>query len=118
MMDLDNFKMYNDYFGHQRGDRALRAIAKATKKATKDNDALIGRYGGEEFLIVVKNSDNETTKKIANKILESINKLAIKHSPVCENEYLTVKGVLKWIEKDRNTFIGGIELSEILDEPK
>jgi hypothetical protein len=35
-----------------------------------------------------------------------------------ENEYLTVKGVLKWIEKDRNTFIGGIALCEILDEPK
>ena len=35
-----------------------------------------------------------------------------------EDKFFTVKGVLKWIEKDRNTFIGGIELSEILDEPK
>ena len=35
-----------------------------------------------------------------------------------ENEYFTVKGILTWIEKDRNTFIGGIELLEILDEPK
>jgi len=106
MMDLDNFKKYNDYFGHQRGDRALRAIAKATKKATKDNDALIGRYGGEEFLIVIKNSDNASTKKIANKILESINKLAIKHSPVCENEYLTVSiGAVSAIPS-RNTSVG------------
>ena len=35
-----------------------------------------------------------------------------------EEKFFTVKGILKWIEKDRNTFIGGIELSEILDEPK
>ena len=35
-----------------------------------------------------------------------------------DEEYFTVKGILKWIEKDRNTFIGGIELLEILDEPK
>jgi len=90
MMDLDNFKMYNDYFGHQKGDKALRQIAKASKKVVRKTNDFVGRYGGEEFLFILTDCNEEQTCVISNKIVEEINNLNIKHSPICERGNLTV----------------------------
>jgi diguanylate cyclase (GGDEF)-like protein len=90
MMDLDNFKMYNDYFGHQKGDKALRQIAKASKKVVNKTGDFVGRYGGEEFLFILTDCDEEQACVIANKIVQEINDLNIKHSPICERENITV----------------------------
>jgi diguanylate cyclase (GGDEF)-like protein len=67
MLDLDNFKRYNDTYGHQRGDELLRAIA-ANLRAEARNDDLLGRYGGDEFLLVLP----ETTAADAATVLARI----------------------------------------------
>ena len=59
MLDLDNFKAYNDQFGHQAGNIALRCFARELKQVTRDYD-LVARYGGEEFVILVNASLDET----------------------------------------------------------
>ena len=52
MIDLDNFKIYNDILGHQKGDAALREVASILKKSTRSQN-LVCRYGGEEFAVVM-----------------------------------------------------------------
>jgi diguanylate cyclase (GGDEF)-like protein len=67
MIDLDNFKAYNDILGHQKGDVALREIASILKSGMRSND-LVCRYGGEEFAIIMPN----LTKQYAYNILERL----------------------------------------------
>lgn len=56
MFDLDNFKQINDTYGHQCGDKVLSGLAERLRYATRSYDS-VGRYGGEEFLVVVPNVD-------------------------------------------------------------
>lgn len=59
MLDIDNFKAYNDQFGHQAGNIALRCFARELKHSTRDYD-LVARYGGEEFVVLVTANLNNT----------------------------------------------------------
>ena len=64
MFDLDHFKAVNDTCGHQAGDRVLRAFADTVRGALRPND-LFGRYGGEEFTVVLPGATIETAYVIA-----------------------------------------------------
>ena len=59
MIDFDNFKGFNDTFGHQAGDEALRSVAAELRKVVRRSDVL-ARYGGEEFCLVVPHATPET----------------------------------------------------------
>ena len=67
LMDIDFFKKVNDSFGHQAGDNVLVHLAKILKKNARETD-FISRWGGEEFLIVVGNSDIDSTMTFADKL--------------------------------------------------
>jgi len=71
MIDLDHFKQVNDRFGHLGGDEALRCIAERIASNLRSYDAL-GRYGGEEFLIVLPSCELEQAAIAAERIRESI----------------------------------------------
>ena len=58
MLDLDYFKQINDTFGHQTGDRVLCDVAEKLRLSLRSND-LIGRLGGDEFIVFVRGADNE-----------------------------------------------------------
>lgn len=66
--DLDNFKSINDRFGHQAGDRILQATARILRGNTRETD-LIGRYGGEEFVVVLPATDADTARSICERIV-------------------------------------------------
>ena len=69
MMDIDRFKMINDTYGHDIGDEVIRQIG-AFLGNTFINDEIVGRFGGDEFIIFIKNTDDiEEAGKIANKIV-------------------------------------------------
>ena len=53
MLDIDNFKIYNDTYGHPQGDIILQSIAKILKSETKDSPNMVFRYGGEEFAVIL-----------------------------------------------------------------
>lgn len=73
-LDIDYFKMVNDTYGHDVGDDILRKLAITMKKSIGANETLI-RYGGEEFLILMKNATQESTKKLADKINADFSKI-------------------------------------------
>jgi diguanylate cyclase (GGDEF)-like protein len=71
MIDIDFFKKINDGHGHQIGDRALKAVADRLSRAVRDYNR-VGRYGGEEFLIVLDGEDAEVAEQIAERLRASI----------------------------------------------
>ncbi|MDD3174399.1 MAG: diguanylate cyclase [Herbinix sp.] len=71
MLDIDHFKRVNDRFGHLVGDKVLVTVAQLLMKNSRSND-YIGRYGGEEFIIVLPNTDLNTAALIAENIRLSI----------------------------------------------
>lgn len=73
LLDIDNFKQVNDTFGHLVGDGVLKAVSSLLKEAVRDSD-MIGRWGGEEFLIICFDTDLEGCKNLAEKLRKQIEK--------------------------------------------
>ncbi len=73
MLDIDNFKLVNDVHGHQTGDLVIKDFAKILKKKTPNSSCIV-RYGGEEFVVVIKNLNSSETLNWANSILNQIQK--------------------------------------------
>jgi diguanylate cyclase (GGDEF)-like protein len=72
MLDVDNFKLVNDTYGHLTGDEVLKTLSSIIKKSIRYSD-FAGRYGGEEFLILLPESTEQTGEKIINRIRASLN---------------------------------------------
>lgn len=79
MADIDNFKAFNDFYGHAKGDEILTAVAAAVKDSLKRPVDLCARYGGEEFIIVLPDTDTEGASHVAQTILDRVRDLAIPH---------------------------------------
>jgi two-component system cell cycle response regulator len=75
MLDIDHFKWVNDAYGHQTGDKVLVKIAAVIKASTRKND-ILGRYGGEEFLIILPETDKEQAGKVAEQLRSQIEGLS------------------------------------------
>ena len=73
MLDLDNFKAYNDKYGHTAGDLVLKHISSILKSFAKPGD-IVSRYGGEEFILLLLNKGKDAGAKIAESIRQKINK--------------------------------------------
>lgn len=78
MADVDNFKKYNDAYGHLAGDDALKAVAGAMKKTLRDHDFL-ARYGGEELVVLCEKAEPRMAPRIAKRLNASIWELNIPH---------------------------------------
>ena len=70
MIDLDHFKAINDSYGHPAGDRVLKSMARMLKKRLRKSD-LVGRYGGEEFAIILPQTDLKTAEALLNDIRQT-----------------------------------------------
>lgn len=79
MLDVDYFKRFNDRYGHAAGDDCLRAIAAAIGQTIKRPGDLAVRYGGEEFTVLLPNTDSAGAAKVAQQILEAVRALHIEH---------------------------------------
>jgi diguanylate cyclase (GGDEF)-like protein len=77
MMDIDHFKVFNDTYGHQAGDDALRHVVTIISSMLRKNDFL-GRYGGEEFMFFFSRADKKTGIAIAERVREAIASTPVK----------------------------------------
>jgi diguanylate cyclase (GGDEF)-like protein len=73
LIDIDDFKKFNDKFGHLYGDKVLKRVAKFLQKSVRDFD-IVARWGGEEFAIILQEANLEQTRKKAETILKNARK--------------------------------------------
>ena len=71
LADLDDFKLFNDLYGHPVGDRVLQTVSDCMRESVRRND-IVGRYGGDEFLIILPDTSGEDALQVAGRLLESI----------------------------------------------
>ena len=89
LFDIDNFKGYNDTYGHQAGDRCLQAVAQLIGNATANNSGLSARYGGEEFAVVLPNISEDDALKAAEAIRLTVRALGLPNTAATRG-YLTI----------------------------
>ena len=107
MIDIDQFKIYNDLYGHSAGDIALKKIAEILSETTRKND-LIVRYGGEEFVIFYPNIEGKAALKEIDKIREKVEEDFLLSKDI--KEFLTVTVGVASFPKD------GKSLEEIISK--
>lgn len=97
MIDVDNFKKYNDHYGHQSGDECLRAVATclentvdAVNAAKMAPGAFAARYGGEEFAVVIPDARQGIPAEIADRLVKGIAALAIPHEKNADYGVVTI----------------------------
>ena len=79
-MDVDHFKIVNDTYGHRMGDAVLRGVADACKLTLRDND-LMGRFGGEEFAVLLPHTPLPEAMAVAERLRVAVESLAVRIDP-------------------------------------
>ena len=90
LIDLDDFKLLNDTYGHQQGDECLKQVAAVLKQYTKRPSDICARFGGEEFVLVYGNTNSEQATIIINAIVEQLKQLNICNELSLPSKTLTV----------------------------
>ncbi|QFY43785.1 diguanylate cyclase [Candidatus Methylospira mobilis] len=80
MADIDDFKAYNDCYGHQAGDACLQKVACAIEAQAQRSGELVARYGGEEFVVILPNVTETNAWRVAESIRADVEALAIPHA--------------------------------------
>ncbi|MEW5914614.1 MAG: diguanylate cyclase [Thermodesulfobacteriota bacterium] len=95
LMDVDDFKLFNDTHGHAEGDRVLAGLAMVVKERSRGSDAAC-RYGGEEFVVIMPGTDQEQGLMVAERIRTGFNQLAF-HSQDGQEVHVSVSiGLAQW----------------------
>jgi len=90
MIDIDFFKRYNDTYGHLEGDKCLKIVAQTLSKSITRADDFVVRFGGEEFVVVLPNTDEQGAQLIADKLLENIRSCNVPHEQNDAADCLTI----------------------------
>jgi diguanylate cyclase (GGDEF)-like protein len=90
MLDIDCFKSYNDTYGHLNGDDCLKKIATTLSKTLKRPKDFLCRYGGEEFIAVLPDTDEKGVLEVANRFLRETKKLKIAHKTSSAGKNVTI----------------------------
>lgn len=113
MIDIDHFKRYNDSMGHPEGDVCLKKVASCMKKTIGKSNAILGRYGGEEFVCFIKDTDYDSVMKLAQNIRKAIEKEDIKYG--YDGLFYTVTISIGGVFGRHNDFISMKSLYEMAD---
>lgn len=78
MLDIDHFKKVNDTYGHQAGDKVIKTLAKLIQQCIRETD-LAGRYGGEEFSLVLPDANAQQAMQVAERIRQAVQGTQVQH---------------------------------------
>ncbi len=102
MIDIDHFKDFNDRWGHQAGDEALKVVAQTLKSQTREYD-IIARYGGEEFSVIFPDTTLATGYAIAKRMIEAIENKTLTMDSKGQKVRLTISaGVSAFLGKEED----------------
>lgn len=90
IIDIDNFKSYNDQYGHAAGDQCLQVIASALNTIERRAGALFARYGGEEFVLLLPGQNHKAAVYAAKQALHAVRRLKLKHKQPNDASYVTI----------------------------
>lgn len=90
VIDIDHFKKYNDKFGHPAGDACLCRVADTIKRTVKGAPALVSRIGGEEFLVFLHGTDEESIYALAEQIRKNVESMGMPHSEEAKYRVVTI----------------------------
>lgn len=90
LIDIDYFKLYNDTYGHQAGDSCLQQVAKTIENTLQRSADFAGRYGGEEFVVILPNTPLAGAKYVAYKIRFAVQQLQIPHYQSTVSQWISV----------------------------
>ena len=90
LLDVDFFKLFNDRYGHQAGDDALRTVSNALKTCLRRPADLVARYGGEEFACVLPETSYDDALQLAHELERRVRELALPHQSSSVAEVLTI----------------------------
>ncbi|NMB56135.1 MAG: diguanylate cyclase [Leptolinea sp.] len=94
MIDIDYFKEYNDIYGHAAGDSCLHQVASIIQTSIHRKRDLAGRYGGEEFIIILPETELAAGEKIARNIVQDVRKAGVQHSGSKVSHVVTISAGL------------------------
>lgn len=104
LLDVDRFKLYNDNYGHLEGDRCLIAIASILNGLFERSGEVVGRYGGEEFVVILGHSDKNKAHTDAQRIQDALENAHIAHEYSDIASYVTVsQGVFSKVPTGRES---------------
>lgn len=104
ILDLDYFKQFNDHYGHGAGDECLIKVAQTIRKSVKRSVDLVARFGGEEFVILLPQTELSGALQVASDVQSNILKLAITHEYSAIAPIVTVSmGVAAMIPENNTT---------------
>jgi diguanylate cyclase (GGDEF)-like protein len=89
LLDLDHFKRFNDHYGHVAGDTALKRVAACLATAVRGTDELAIRYGGEELMLLLPDTDAAEARALAERLRQGIETLAIAHDALGSGQIVT-----------------------------
>lgn len=90
MIDIDGFKQYNDIYGHERGDVALTNVAQKIASLLPNKDTIVARLGGEEFAVILPNTDLDTAQVLAQSMINGVKDMNIEHEYSEFDQVLTI----------------------------
>ncbi len=102
MIDVDYFKKFNDTYGHLAGDNCLKIVAKTLENEIRQSKDIVARFGGEEFVILLENTDRDGAMETAKRIMERIKRLKIRHETSEVSDILTVSIGIATMKPDNN----------------
>lgn len=79
LLDIDDFKAFNDHYGHPEGDRCLQQVARTIERTASRAGDLVARYGGEEFAVILPAADAEAAATVGERVRAAIEALGIRH---------------------------------------
>lgn len=113
LCDIDFFKGYNDFYGHQQGDDALVQVSQAFTRVLNRSSDCVARYGGEEFGFILPNTTATGAQLVAQRIHDEIEKLGLEHDKSTVSNLLTVSlGIASFVPRPSDEMESGVALAD------